>query len=283
MKYFISGASGFIGSNYFFKLLGEGHTPKAIPREYLYNYFTLKKFFEIEQPDVIVHFAAWGNHSTQLDLDKIISSNIEVTRNILQASKDVDYKALINTGSSSEYGTKMVPMKESDTLETDTFYGATKVATTFICRAFAKQFSKPIVTVRPFSIYGPREANHRFIPTAILNALDEKFFDLVKEPKHDWTYVDDFLDGIETVIKNIDKLSGKAVNIGSGVEYSNLEVVQTIEKIHGLPIRFNTVESLREFDSNCWQADNSRLKSLGWKPKYSLAKGLMKTYEFFRG
>jgi nucleoside-diphosphate-sugar epimerase len=282
MKYLISGASGFIGSSLYFKLLELGHEPKAIPRDILYNYFSLKEFFELEKPDYIIHLAAWGNHSTQTDFDKIISSNIDLTINLLQASKDIDYKGFINIGSSSEYGTKKGEMSESDFLETDTYYGASKVATTYLTRAFSKQEDKPIVTIRPFSVYGELEAKHRFIPTVIISALEDKTFDLAEKPMHDWIYIDDFLNGLLLVAENINNLKGQVVNIGTGKQYSNLEVVKLIEKIHG-EIKYNTNEKLRSYDSGCWVADNNKLKSLGWKQKYSLDQGLKKTYEYIKG
>lgn len=282
MKYLISGSSGFIGSSLYFKLLKLGHKPKAIPRDNLFNYFKLKEFLQLEQPDYIIHLAAWGNHSTQTELDKIVSSNIDLTVRLLQASKDIDYKGFINTGSSSEYGDKLEPMNEYDLPETDTYYGASKVATTYLTRAFAKQENKPIVTIRPFSVYGDREANHRFIPTVIISALEDRKFDLAEKPMHDWIYIDDFLNGLLLVVENAERLKGQTVNIGTGKQFSNLEVVKTLEEIHG-KIEYNTSKKLRSYDSGNWVADNSKLKQLGWKQEYTLYQGLKKTYDFIKG
>ena len=281
-SYLISGSGGFIGSSLYFKLLKLGHSPKAIPRDILYNYFSLKEFLKLEKPDYIVHLAAWGNHSTQTDLDKIISSNINLTATLLQASKDINYKGFINIGSSSEYGDKSKPMSELDLPETDTYYGASKVATTYLSRAFVKQENKPIVTVRPFSVYGPREASHRFIPTVIISALEGKKFDLAEKPMHDWIYIDDFLNGLLLVAENAGKLQGQTVNIGTGKQFSNLDVIKTLEEIHG-KIEYNTSERLRSYDSGYWVADNTKLKSLGWKQQYTLYQGLKKTYDFIKG
>ena len=281
-KYLISGAHGLIGTHLFLHLLKSGHQVKAIPREYLYNYFALKDFFKLEQPDYIIHLASWGNHSGQTDLDKIVASNINYTTTLLQASKDIDYKCLINIGSSSEYGLHSDPMSEDDCLNTNTYYGASKVATTYISRAFAIQENKPVITIRPFSVYGDKEAFHRFIPTVITHALEGRSFPLAEKPRHDWIYIDDFISGLLLVLKHGWGLKGEVVNIGTGSQYSNLEVVEKIEKIHGSKIEYDTTEKLRSYDSQSWVSDNTLLIGLGWEQKYSLDQGLKRVYDYIK-
>lgn len=271
--YVILGANGFVGKRLIEVL--ENQNVRLIPRDMYCNFYALKEYLEALRPDHIINCSAYGNMAHQSDIDAIYQINVINPIYLLQATKNVDYKSLILIGSSSEYGSKSEPMNELDLPETDTFYGASKVAQTYLARAYAKQFNKPIRVVRPFSIYGEDEADFRFIPTVIRSVKEGKEFNLVKEPSHDWIYIDDFIQGLLLATrKKIDLL-----NVGTGEQFSNIEVVEMLEEISGKKANYKEVEQLRGFDSNNWVADNSLLKDLGWKQKYSLFNGLKKVYE----
>lgn len=268
-KWVLTGSRGFIGSRLAMNLINKGEQVRSIPRDLLYNYYELKKYLELEKPDYIIHLAAWGNHSTQQDLDKIVTSNIGCTTTLLQASKDVDYKTLVNTSTSSV------------TLPRQTFYSASKKATEDICHAFFQEYNKPIVSIRPYSVYGVGEANHRFIPNVIRASKVGAGFDLSPKAKHDWIYIDDFINGVEKVVENIELLKGLPINIGTGTSYSNQEIVDIIEEIHGEKLDYVIDKKMRIYDSENWVADNSVLQSIGWKQKTNIYEGLKKTYEHY--
>lgn len=262
MKWIISGSRGFLGSRLALHLINKGEQVRSIPRDLLYNYYDLKKYLESEKPDVIVHLAAWGNHSTQTDLDKIVASNIGCTTTLLQASKNVNFKAFINTSTSSVY------------LPRQTFYSASKQATENICHAFFQEHNKPIISIRPASITGSGEQETHLIPTLIRSCLYEEEIPFVSEPTHDFIDVRDFVSAIETIVKNISISKGKVFNISNNKSYSNEEVKNIIEKITGRKALINRVASLRSYDHLDWKIDNSELLKLGWKPKYSLEKSI---------
>jgi len=273
MKYLILGSNGFVGRALTERLKDED--VRIMPRDMYGNYYGIKEFCELFKPDHIINCAAYGNMAHQDNVDAIYQVNLNNTLTLLQATKDIDYKSLILIGSSSEYGDKSESMSELDMCETDTFYGASKVAQTYLARAFKKQFKKPISVIRPFSIYGPGEADFRFIPTIIKSIEIGEEFNLVKEPSHDWIYIEDFIDGLLLATqKNIDIL-----NIGSGKQYSNIEVVETLEEIAKKSASYNIIPQLRGFDTKYWVADNSLLKDLGWKQRFNLLNGLKETYE----
>jgi len=273
MKYLILGSNGFVGRALTERLKDED--VRIMPRDMYGNYYGIKEFCELFKPDHIINCAAYGNMAHQDNVDAIYQVNLNNTLTLLQATKDIDYKSLILIGSSSEYGDKSESMSELDMCETDTFYGASKVAQTYLARAFKKQFKKPISVIRPFSIYGPGEADFRFIPTIIKSIEIGEEFNLVKEPSHDWIYIEDFIDGLLLATqKNIDIL-----NIGSGKQYSNIEVVETLEEIAKKSASYNIIPQLRGFDTNYWVADNALLKDLGWKQRFNLLNGLKETYE----
>lgn len=269
MKYLISGSTGFIGSNLCSALLNDGEEVRSIPRDYLYNYFELKNYLEMMNPDYIIHLAAWGNHSTQKDLDKTVSANIGVTTTMLQASRDVGYRSFINISSSSV------------SLPTETFYSATKAGAERICKAFSREHGKPIVNIRPYSVYGIGEASFRFIPTVIKSAKSEESFNLVPNSKHDWIYIKDFINGLKLVIPHSEKMSGESINIGTGRDYTNKDVVDIIEKIHGKKLNYKLVDNLRDYDCDSWVADTQVLEYMGWTQEHSLEQGLRETYEYY--
>lgn len=284
MKSLISGSSGFIGSHLTEHLKQLGHTVVPIDRERLKLLDHLREFFVKEQPDYIFHLAAYGNMNHQRDEQEIFQANVVGTWNMLQASKEIPYKAFINFGSSSEYGKKDKPMKETDLPETDTFYGASKVAGTYLARSFARQYSKPIVTVRPFSVYGPGEADFRFIPI-VCKALCENSPIKLADGFHDWIYIVDFIDAVERILNVISLnqiIPPFVVNIGIGKRVGNNLIVALLQEISGIQIPKLPYEAARPNDSIIWKANNKLLKSLGWKQKYSLEEGLKMTYEYYK-
>lgn len=281
MKSLISGSHGFIGSHLAERLKQLGHTVVPIRRELLYSPNELEEFFKQESPDYIFHFAAYGNMSHQKEEQDIFKANVIGTWNMLSASKDINYQAFTNVGSSSEYGKKDKPMSETDLPETDTFYGASKVAGTYFARAFASQYNKPIVTVRPFSVYGPGEADYRFIPT-VIKALYEKKPIRLADGCHDWIYIEDFINALIFATLYADQLKGEVLNLGSGRESGNSLVVAILQDLSGVQVQKLPYENARPHDSSMWKADISRLKKLGFRYQHSLEEGLTKTYEYYK-
>ncbi|MDO8573477.1 MAG: NAD(P)-dependent oxidoreductase [Candidatus Daviesbacteria bacterium] len=276
-KCLLTGSSGFIGLALRKKLTEKGFIVKTIHHNYLHQQKKLKQIISAFSPNYIFHLATYGNKYSQNDDLEIIRANIIATVNLLYATANINYEAFINTGSSSEYGTKSKQMSESDSLDTDTFYGVTKASATLLCRAYAKKYSKPVVTTRPFSVYGPHDDINKFIQVAIRSFQDNSILKLASGV-HDWIYVDDYINGILKVAKNAQTLKGRAVNIGTGIQSTNHEVIKTLEKIFRKKIKIIEINRVRIYDTNIsWKADNSLLKSLGWLPKYSLKRGLMKT------
>lgn len=97
---------------------------------------------------------------------------------------------------------------------------------------------------------------------------------------HDWIYIEDFVDGLITLIKNAHKFLGKAVPIGTGLQTSNSQIFDLLTKISGKTIK--KVESSkvkRTYDTKNWITDTTMMKSLGWKPANTLIEGLKKTYD----
>lgn len=266
---------GFISQHLSLALLEIGHEVKVLSRNLLADPVKLKEYIEFEKPDYIFHTSAYGNNYDQVDDDVTFYTNIENSWNLLKAIKDTEIKKMIVFGSSSEYGLKKDPMKESDKTDTKTLYGATKVAVTQLCQAYANKYKKNISVCRPFSVYGEGDAAFKFIPRVIESLKSGKKFPLDPYPKHDFIYISDFIEG---VIKCLDTTE-PIINIGTGKQVTNMEVVNTLEEIAGTKANYSLVNNLRGYDNDNWVADNSLLTSLGWKQSHSLREGLKKTYE----
>jgi len=300
----ITGGAGFIGANlvrklallnYDVNLLIRPSTDlwrlkKILPQFKIHtidisDIKNLKKTVTQINPKIIIHLATYSQYRNQADFKQMVETNIKGTLNLLTASKDIDYDIFINTGSSSEYGIKNTPMKETDLLEPISFYAATKASTTVLCQVFAKEYQKPIVTLRPFSVYGPFEEKERFIPTIIKSVIENKTIKLTPgNQRRDFINVQDVVDIYVKTIEKGKSLAGQILNMGTGVEYTNDEVVKTLFKITGKKVKIEKgAFPKRLWDTSHWVADVSKTKKLlNWKPGFTLEEGLRNTFNYFK-
>lgn len=269
MRYLITGHTGFIGSNLLDILLKDKNNKVLCIGRDNFDVNTIKRF----EPEYIFHFAAEIYNES-----KMIDSNIILTQKLLDATKNISYKKFIHIGSSSEYGYNPLPMHENDILEPRTMYEATKGAATLLCQAHSNTYNKNIVVVRPFSVYGRYEKEHRFIPT-LFRKFESKQEVTISEGVHDFIHIDDFIDAM-LKIAFIDNNDFDIINIGSGIQTSNLEVFEIFCKLFKYRVSLNQIETkLREFDSNHWVANIDKLEHrYNFAPKYNLEEGLKQEY-----
>lgn len=273
----LTGSSGFIGTHLVKRLQTTGFNLITISHDILENGNELRAIYHNYNPKVVINMQAYGNHSTQTDDFDMIKSNIVYTHNLAKIAKESGTYLFVQFGSSSEYGSKKDPMNEDDILEPQTMYAATKASATMILRSMASDEFK-VSVVRPFSIYGPGEADFRFIPTAIRKIKYGDMLSLDANAVHDWTYIDDFTNGVLTVINHV--LSAKdnytVFNIGTGKQYTNREIFSFIQSIMKKKTKVKEMK-MREHDSRHWRADNTKLKEIGWIPQYDIILGLTHT------
>ena len=301
--FLITGASGFVGSNLLRKLVEKKAQVHIILRKNsktwrikdilpkvnihisdLSNYKDVLKIVQKTKPTVIYHLASYGAYPFQKNADQILKVNVTGTWNLLHALLNNEYKLFVNTGSSSEYGFKNKPMKETDLLEPASYYSVAKCTQTHLCSHMAKESNKPIVTLRPFSVYGPYEEPSRFMPTLLKSLyLGEKMNLTSPDTARDFIYMDDMIDAY-LKIEELRKYSGMTFNIGTGIQSTIKQVVKTAFKISNkkIPLEWGGMEA-RSWDTKNWVADISLAKKLlKWKPEYNLEQGLYKNWEWFK-
>ena len=203
--------------------------------------------------------------------------------NLIDACKETGFDLFVNTGSSSEYGIKTDPMKETDLPEPRNIYGISKIASTLYCQAVALNENLPIVTMRLFSPYGDFEDSSRLIPSVILSCLRGKNPEISSpEFVRDFIYIEDVIDLYEQ-LPDADITAGNIFNAGTGKQHSVGEVADIIARITGNQVK-PVVGLPRRWpnEPKNWQADMSKTSdSLHWAPKYELDAGLTKSVEWF--
>ena len=192
-------------------------------------------------------------------------------------------KQFIQTSTSEVYGTpETVPIKESNLLNAQSPYAATKIASDQLALSFFRSYGLPVTVIRPFNTFGPRQSLRAIIPTIIDQFLDEKnkYLKLGSiNTKRDFNFIDDTINGfIKTINKK--KIIGETINIGSGKEFSIKEIIQIIEKITNKKLTLITEKKrLRPKKSEVMRllADNRKAyKLMNWKPRYASFKNFKK-------
>lgn len=300
----VTGGAGFIGSNLVRKLIADEYEVNLILKEStnplrVKNILDRVKIHRLDildknalvktvakiNPQIIFHLATYNRYRNQNESESMINVNIVGTFNLLMATKNINYKLFINTGSSSEYGFKEKPMQEMNLLEPASFYAATKASASLLCQVFSKEYQKPIVTLRPFSVYGPYEEKDRFIPTIIKAVVaGEKIKITAGDQRRDFIYIDDVVSIYLKTIKIGGSFSGEIFNMGTGIEYTNDQVVKTLFRIAGKKVAVEKgAFPKRLWDTSHWVADVTKTKHfLNWEPSFSLEDGLRKTYLWYK-
>lgn len=213
---------------------------------------------------------------------EVIETNILGTFNILTAARDHGVERIVHTSTSEVYGSALyVPIDENHPLQGQSPYSASKIGADKLAESFYASFDLPVVTVRPFNCYGPRQSARAVIPTLITQALACKEIRLGNtESLRDFTFVTDTAEGFMKAAES-KKGFGKAINIGSGREISIGELAQIIIKIVHSTAEI-VVDEARVRPSrsevNRLLADNRLAKeTIGWVPRVSLEEGIKRT------
>ena len=209
-------------------------------------------------------------------------TNIEGTINVLQAGRKLGTRRIIHTSTSETYGTaRYVPIDEMHPLQGQSPYSASKIGADKMAEAFFASFRLPVVTVRPFNTYGPRQSARAVIPTIIAQCLAKQEIKLGStSPTRDFTFVGDTVAGF-IAAANAEGVEGATFNLGVGEEIAIGDLARLIAELTGNQKGVVTETArVRPVDSEVerLRSDNSSArKRLGWTPAVSLRDGLQQT------
>jgi dTDP-glucose 4,6-dehydratase/UDP-glucose 4-epimerase len=225
--------------------------------------------------------------------DSYVETNVRGTVNVLQAARHAGVRRFVQTSTSEVYGTaQTVPIKESHPLVGQSPYAASKIASDQMALSFHASFDTPVVVIRPFNTYGPRQSARAVIPTIIsqLASGKRKIRLGAISPTRDFSFVTDTARGlIAGLTAPAEQTLGQTINLGSGFEISVGETAEMIAEVMGTEIEIETDEArLRPANSEVerlW-ADNSKARQqLGWSPEFGgldgMRRGLEKTAQWF--
>lgn len=304
----VTGADGFIGSHLTEMLLEEGYKVRALSQ---YNSFNNWGWLEgIDHPnlevvtgdvrdphyckhisrdvDTIFHLAALiAIPYSYIAPDSYVDTNVKGTLNICQAAKENGVRRVLVTSTSEVYGTaRYVPIDEAHPKQPQSPYSATKIGADAMAMSFYNAFELPVVIVRPFNTYGPRQSARAIIPTIITQiangATKIKLGDLT--PTRDFNFVKDTCRGF-IQLADCDEAIGQEVNVCSNYEISMRDTLNLIADIMGKEVNFiEDTQRLRPKNSEVFRlwGDNTKIKGLtGFEPEYDIRRGLEETIKWF--
>ena len=305
----VTGAGGFIGSHLTEQLVRRGASTRAFVR---YNSRGDSGFLKLLEPeiqqeveivagdlrdgqavqsavkdiDVIFHLGAlisipYSYHHPR----EVVETNVMGTLNVLMAARDLHTPRTIQTSTSEVYGSALrVPIDEQHPLQGQSPYSASKIGADKLAESFFCAYELPVVTVRPFNTYGPRQSARAVIPTILTQALTQDVIYLgSQDTRRDFTYVLDTVNGFIKAAE-AEGVEGETFNLGTGTEITIGDLVRKIVQISNRPVEVQIdPQRLRPQKSEVQRllSDNSLARErIHWQPEVSLDEGLERTRQW---
>jgi NAD dependent epimerase/dehydratase len=242
----------------------------------------------VEGQEIVFHLAALiAIPYSYVAPRSYVRTNVEGTLNVVEAARRLGTKRVVHTSTSEVYGSAVrVPIDEDHPLQGQSPYSASKIGADKIADSYHRSFGVPVVTVRPFNTFGPRQSARAFIPTIISQALDRDAVHLgALETMRDMTFVADTVSGFIAAAE-ADGVAGETINLGTGMALSIKQFAERILKLmNGPKAILQDAARMRPAKSEVGKlvSDNTKAaRLLGWRPQTSLDDGLRQTIEFVR-
>ena len=304
----ITGGMGFIGSHLCEQLLMEKHDLVVLTKSFLkkHNIANISKKIKIEKidvtdfkrlgqsiqknkPNVIIHLAGQTSHSQSFEQPlNDIDSNAKSTLFILEEIRKSKLKCRFILGSTFIVigRPQKIPIDEKTPCWPTTVYGANRLASEHYCKIYHEVYGLDTVTFRITNSFGPREqviSTKNAVNFLIYEAFKGNIITIFKKGKffRDLIYISDVISGIKTIMKK--GKSGELYWISSGKKIWFYELAKLLEKLTNAKVKFvKTPNYTKKVDVGNFVVNNSKLRSLGWKPKMNLDEGIKKTLEYFK-
>ena len=312
-KLLVTGADGFIGSHLTEALVAQGANVRAVA---IYNSFCSRGWLDatdiqdkidvvagdIRDPhfvrevtndcDIVLHLAALISIPfSYISPQSFIETNVVGTLNVLQAARDCGVSRVVCTSTSEVYGTaRHVPIDETHPLSAQSPYAATKIAADQLALSFQRTFGTPVMVLRPFNTFGPRQSMRAVIPTIITQIASglRKIKLGSLHPTRDFSFISDTVRGFMHAAVADDGI-GEVVNTGSGFEISVGDTAVLIAEIMDVKVEIErSNERVRPATSEVERLFAGIAKAekvLGWKPDYAgldgFRRGLKETIAWF--
>jgi dTDP-glucose 4,6-dehydratase len=239
--------------------------------------------------DVIVNAAAESHVEKSIadGASEFVATNVEGTRVLLDAIREVPVERLILISSSEVYGTaEREPMDEEHPLNPRSPYAATKAGADRLAYSYCATYGLPIVIVRPFNNYGPNQHPEKVIPRFVLQALADEPLTVHGDgtATRDWLYVEDDAEAIQAVIEaDLDLVVGEVINIATGIDVSVSDIADLVLDLTGKPasLKAHVEERPGQVHRHIGSTDKAE-RLLGWRAETSLEEGLRRTVAWYR-
>lgn len=306
-KILVTGGAGFIGSNFVKMLLKRKSRKRIIILDKLTYAGNMKnldkcidgKYVSFVKGDIsdsklldrvmpgvniIYNFAAETHVDRSiLEGGSFVRTDVMGTYNLLQKALEYKVARFVQVSTDEVYGSiKKGKFNEKDPIEPNSPYSSSKAGADLLVRAFYKTYGLPAVITRSSNNYGPFQHPEKFIPLFITNALENKPLPIYGDGKNvrDWIYVEDNCRAIDLVGRR-GKI-GQVYNIGAAEEKENIYIARKIIKFTGADKDLLTFITDRPGHDRRYALCTRRIKSLGWKKKYTFSKGLEKTVKWYK-
>jgi len=305
----VTGVAGFIGSHLAERLIANGHQvigvdvfsdyyPRSIKEANLAALRPMLSFrfvegdaVELDWPsllegaDYVLHSAAqagvrasWGK-----SFETYVHDNVLATQKLLEAAKDARLKRFVYASSSSVYGAvTTLPVTEDVTPHPISPYGVTKLAAEHLCLLYHKSFGVPVVSLRYFTVYGPRQRPDMAFQRFIRAMLHDEPLIIYGDGRQtrDCTFVADAVEA--TISAMTAACEGEVFNIGGGATTPLIEILRMLEEIIGRPARVEYVATQKGDPLHTWADISKARRILGYAPRVALREGLTRQVEWLR-
>lgn len=251
------------------------------------DYDFVRKVFEIEKPDIVIHGAAESHVDNSIhNSNDFVRTNVMGTHSVLEAALKVHMPGkFINVSTDEVYGSVEAGSSlETDRLEPRSPYSSTKAAADLLGQSYIATYDLPVITTRCANNFGPRQHEEKFIPKIITNALKGYPIPLYGDGTNvrEWIYVKDHYHALKSIIDY--GKPGETYNISSGYAMRNIDLLNKICDILGdwSKALIKHVPDRPGHDKR-YSVDTTKLRNLGWEPKYTLEEALEHTVGWYKG